>query len=151
MKFARILLCRHATPTRWQDHLQQPTPVLCLAIFLFLNASLGTSNSIPATTFTTVPLIPCEKLARFVNYTTWAATVLLSFCSQEHANHLTTKATDIPEKHRASWRKIDASLCSVLWFSIALISDLRTRHLTCVMRFGAKPKSTPTMFMVSTV
>ena len=83
----------------------------------------STENSLDPTsamTFTNVPFIPCEKLTGSANYTTWAAIVKLWFHGQGHADHLTAKVTDIPNKDLALWRQIDTSLCNVLWYSIAL-------------------------------
>nr|KYP52089.1 hypothetical protein KK1_025999 [Cajanus cajan] len=46
--------------------------------------------------------------------------VQLWFCGQGHADHLTTKAFVIATDERAQWQQIDASLYTILWFSIAL-------------------------------
>ena len=37
---------------------------------------------------------------------------------QGRENHMTKQAKDIPNTDEARWKQIDASLCSVLWFSI---------------------------------
>lgn len=79
----------------------------------------STSDSAAAVTFTNVPLIPCEKLTGTANYGTWTATVQLWFQGQGRDDHLTKQAKDIPNKDQARWKQVDASLCSVLWFSIA--------------------------------
>ncbi|KAJ1421323.1 Zinc finger, CCHC-type superfamily [Sesbania bispinosa] len=76
------------------------------------------SNTTSAVTFTTVPLIPCEKLTGTSNYSSWAAAVQLWFQGQGRSDHLTKQAKDIPRNDQARWKQIDASLCSVLWFSI---------------------------------
>ena len=82
-------------------------------------ASHSPSSEATAVTFTNVPLIPCEKLTGTANYSTWAAAVRLWFQGQGCANHLTTPAHSIPRAEQARWNQIDASLCSVLWFSLA--------------------------------
>ncbi|KAK6150524.1 hypothetical protein DH2020_015456 [Rehmannia glutinosa] len=81
---------------------------------------MASSDNAPAATFTNVPLIPCEKLTGTANYSTWAAAVHLWFQGQGREDHLTKQYNDIPKTEQARWKQIDASLCSVLWFSIAL-------------------------------
>ncbi|KAJ1431706.1 hypothetical protein SESBI_06942 [Sesbania bispinosa] len=59
------------------------------------------SNTTSAVTFTTVPLIPCEKLTGTSNYSSWAAAVQLWFQGQGRADHLTKQAKDIPHNDQA--------------------------------------------------
>jgi hypothetical protein len=70
-------------------------------------------------TFTKVPLIPCEKLTGTANYNVWAASVKLWFQGQGREDHLTKQASNIATVNRTKWKQVDASLCTVLWFSIA--------------------------------
>jgi hypothetical protein len=85
-------------------------------ILQFFTMSSGASSS--NATFTTVPLIPCEKLTGSATYSSWSAAVQLWFEGQGHEDHLTKQASEIPEADRPRWKQIDASLCAVLWFSI---------------------------------
>lgn len=80
---------------------------------------MGDTNSGFSDSFTKVPLIPCEKLTDSSNYNIWAGVVKIWFHSQGYEDHLTTKVDVVPAVKLAKWKKIDASLCTVLWFSIA--------------------------------
>jgi len=67
-------------------HLKQPTQAITWLFFLYFLSmtSLGNTNIISATMFTFVSLFPCEKLTRFANYATWAATIqLCSFTAKD--------------------------------------------------------------------
>jgi len=90
----------------------------CLAS-TFLMASSGPASAPYAVTFTYIPLIPCELLTGTTNYSTWAIAVQLWFQGQGRGNHLATQVKDIPTSDQARWKQVDATLCSVLWFSHA--------------------------------
>jgi len=59
------------------------------------------SNNVSVVTFSTIPLIPCEKLTRTSNHYSWAAAVQLWFRGQCHDNNLTKQAKDIPSTDQA--------------------------------------------------
>jgi len=59
----------------------------------------------------------CEKLT----CTNWAAAI-----------HLTAKITNIPAAKQKCWKQIDASLYSVLWFSLAPNLQALFPGYTCV-------------------
>ncbi|GAU43000.1 hypothetical protein TSUD_188740 [Trifolium subterraneum] len=80
---------------------------------------MGDNSVDDSVTFTKVPLIPCEKLTGTANYNIWAASVKLWFQGQGREDHLTKEARDIATVNRTKWKQVDASLCTVLWFSIA--------------------------------
>jgi predicted GNAT family acetyltransferase len=80
---------------------------------------MGDQSATDAVTFTKVPLIPCEKLTGTENYNIWAGAVKLWFQGQGVADHLTKQSREISTAHRTKWKQVDASLCTVLWFSIA--------------------------------
>ena len=86
------------------------------------------SNS--AATFTNVPLISCEKLTGIANYSTWAAAVQLWFHGQGCHAHLTTPIQTVYTSNRLRWQQINASLCSVLWFSLAPTLQLQFQAFT---------------------
>ncbi|KAJ1404577.1 hypothetical protein SESBI_26453 [Sesbania bispinosa] len=67
-----------------------------------------------------------QSSARAANYSSWAATVELWFEGQGRKDHLVKQTKDIPTKDQSRWKQIDASLCSVLWFSID--SKLQTQY-----------------------
>src|SRR3954470_20393096 len=69
--------------------------------------------------FTKVPLIPCEKLTGSANYNIWSRAIDMWFHGQGFEEHLTTKLSAVATDKLAKWKKTDASLCTVLWFSIA--------------------------------
>lgn len=77
---------------------------------------MGNTDSIM---FTKIPLIPCEKLTGTANYNIWVGAVKMWFHGQGYEDHLTTKADTILAAKRDKWKQTDASLCTVLWFSIA--------------------------------
>ena len=76
-------------------------------------------GDVDSISFTKVPLIPCEKLTGSANYNVWARAVDMWFHGQGYEDHLTTKLVDVADAKLAKWKKTDASLCTVLWFSIA--------------------------------
>jgi hypothetical protein len=80
---------------------------------------MGDTGGADSFTFTKVPLIPCEKLTGTANYNIWAGAVRLWFHGQGLEDHLTKQGKDIATVHRTKWKQVDASLCTVLWFSIA--------------------------------
>ncbi|CAI8602358.1 unnamed protein product [Vicia faba] len=78
-------------------------------------ASTGDADSV---SFTKVLLIPCEKLTGSANYNIWARAVEMWLHGQGYEEHLTTQLSDIAAVKLAKWKKTDASLYTVLWFSI---------------------------------
>lgn len=80
---------------------------------------MGDTNSGFSDSFTQVPLIPCEKLTGSSNYNIWAGAVKMWFHGQGYEDHLTTKVDVVSAAKLTKWKKTDASLCTVLWFSIA--------------------------------
>lgn len=76
-------------------------------------------RDVDSISFTKVPLIPCEKLTGSANYNVWARAVDMWFHGQGYEDHITTKLVDVAAAKLAKWKKMDASLCIVLWFSIA--------------------------------
>ncbi|KAG8642840.1 hypothetical protein MANES_12G129950v8 [Manihot esculenta] len=52
------------------------------------------------------------------NYVSWAASVELWFVGQGYNDYLTKNAIDITVTDRSNWVKIDAQLCSLLWYSL---------------------------------
>ncbi|PNX60884.1 hypothetical protein L195_g060398 [Trifolium pratense] len=83
-----------------------------------MSASGPAAASPSSLSFTTPPLIPCEKLVGAANYAGWVASVELWFEGQGRQDHLLKQYKNIPTKDQASWKQVDASLCSVLWYSI---------------------------------
>ncbi|PNX95069.1 diacylglycerol kinase iota-like protein [Trifolium pratense] len=83
-----------------------------------MSASGPASASSSSLSFTTPPLIPCEKLLGASNYAGWAAAVELRFEGQGREDHLLKQYKNIPTKDQASCKQVDASICSVLWYSI---------------------------------
>lgn len=77
---------------------------------------MGDTDSIM---FTKVPLISCEKLSGITNYNIWVGVVKMWFHGQVYKDHLTTKSDSIPVVKRNKWEQTDASLCTMLWFSIS--------------------------------
>ena len=97
------------------------------------------STTTSVVTFTTIPLIPCEKLIG-TNYSTWAAAVQLWFQGQGRTDHLTTKSTDVPTDNRARWKQIGASSCNVLWFSLVPNLQAQYQAFTTSYDVGTKAK-----------
>ncbi|CAI8611000.1 unnamed protein product [Vicia faba] len=98
---------------------------------------MGDTDSV---TFTKVPLIPCEKLIRTINYNIWAGAVKMWFHGQGYENHLTTKVDSIPAAKRDKWKQTDASLCIVLWFSIATNLQAQYQAFTTCYEVWEKAK-----------
>lgn len=80
---------------------------------------MGDTNSGFSDSFIKVLCIPSEKLYDSSNYNIWVDVVKMWFHSQGYEDHLTTKVDDVPAVKLAKWKKTDASMCIVLWFSIA--------------------------------
>jgi hypothetical protein len=78
---------------------------------------MGDNSIDDSVTFTKVPLIPCEKLTGTTNYNIWAASVKLWFQGQGREDYLTKQARDIATVNRTKWKQVDASICTVLWYT----------------------------------
>ena len=69
--------------------------------------------------FTKVLLVPCEKLIGSTSYNIWDRVVETWFHGQGFEDHLTPKLDVVAADKLTKWKQIDASLCTVLWYSIA--------------------------------
>ncbi|CAJ2658363.1 unnamed protein product [Trifolium pratense] len=98
---------------------------------------MGDTDSV---TFTKIPLIPCEKLTGTANYNIWAGAVKMWFHGQGYEDHLTTKADTISAAKRDKWKQTDASLCTVLWFSIATNLQAQYQAFTTCYEVWEKAK-----------
>jgi hypothetical protein len=107
-----------------------------------MSASGSAAASSSSLSFTTPPLIPCKKLVGASNYAGWAAAVELWFEGQGREDHLFKQYKNIPSKDQASWKQVDASLCSVLWYSIDAKLQAQFRSFKTCYDVWAKAKKT---------
>ena len=86
------------------------------------------------------PTITTVKLQGSSNYASWAASVELWFMGQGYDDHLSKTSTDISTIERASWAKVDAQLCSLLWHSLdpKLLNLLQSCKTCCKVWTKAK-------------
>ncbi|KAA8529703.1 hypothetical protein F0562_034197 [Nyssa sinensis] len=87
------------------------------------------SGSIKPLISSNFPAITTVKLEGSNNYVSWAASVELWFMGQGYEDRLGKTSSEIDEKDKATWLKIDAQLCSLLWHS--LDSKLLTLFQSC--------------------
>jgi len=92
-------------------------------------------------TYTNAPLIPCQKLTGSTNYSTWTAAVQLWFHGQGREEYLTKQLKDVLTKDQDRWKQTDASLCSVLWFSIDDRLQQQFQAFTTCYEVWAKAKT----------
>ncbi|CAJ2674085.1 unnamed protein product [Trifolium pratense] len=107
-----------------------------------MSASGPAAASSSSLSFTTPPLIPCEKLVGAANYAGWAAAVELWFEGQGRQDHLLKQYKNVPTKDQPSWKQVDASLCSVLWYSIDAKLQAQFRSFKTCYDVWAKAKKT---------
>lgn len=69
--------------------------------------------------FSKVPLILCGKLTGATNYNIWVGAVKMWFHGQGLEDHLTTKLDVVATDKLTKWKQADASICTVLRYSIA--------------------------------